>query len=83
MDYLCELDYMDYTICGLYIMSIIYVDYICRRYLVYIICRLYMMISGVICGLYMGTYVRCIYDYVSPKCKTLFSLRYPTNSQKD
>ena len=68
---------MDYTICGLYIMSIIYVDYICRRYLVYIICRLYMMISGVICGLYMGTYVRCIYDYVSPKCKTLFFITLP------
>ena len=58
-------NYMDYTICGLYIMWIIYVDYICRWYLVYIICRLYTMISGVICGLYMGTYLWCIYEYVS------------------
>ena len=44
-----------------------------------------MMISGVICGLYMGTYVRYMHDYVSPKCKTFFfiTVRYPTNSQKD
>ena len=25
----------------------------------------------------MGTYVRCIYDYVSPKCKTLFFITLP------
>ena len=36
-----------------------------------------MMTSGVICGLYMGTYVRCIYEYVSPKCKTLFFITLP------
>jgi hypothetical protein len=58
------IQYVVCTLCELY-MWIIYVDYICRWYLVYIICRLYTMISGVICGLYMGTYVRCIYEYVS------------------
>ena len=35
------------------------------------------MISGVICGLSMGKYVRCIYDYVSPKCKTLSFITLP------
>ena len=58
------IQYVVCTLCELY-MWIIYVDYICRWYLVFIICRLYTMISGVICGLYMGTYVRCIYEYVS------------------